>query len=74
MSDEKYGDRVPPPLEPNPATYDKMIYKFTKKKYGKLDSNQRPRGYEPRALPLRHPRKHVMLLPAVGFDPTTSPL
>ena len=27
------------------------------KKYGKLDLNQRPQGYEPCALPLRHSRE-----------------
>ena len=40
-----------------------------------------PRGYEPRALPLRHAGETVLLycgradlVPAVGFDPTSSPL
>ena len=35
--------------------------------YRRLGSNQRPRSYEPRALPLRHPG----LVPPDGFDPST---
>ena len=53
------------------------------KEYPRLVLIQLPQSYEPCALPMRHAGKTVVALiilgradhmPAVGFDPTSSPL
>ena len=48
--------------------------KRTKDKYRRLGSNQCPRGYEPRALPLRHPGESYQGATNAPCNPSVHPV